>query len=57
VDGAIAQFRSAISSEPGYAAAHYELGRALNQKGRKDEAKQEFQRAVQLDPHLMPPGQ
>jgi Flp pilus assembly protein TadD len=57
LDSAVAQFRSAISSEPTYAAAHYELGLALNQKGQKDEAKKEFQKAMELDPHLMPPGQ
>jgi tetratricopeptide (TPR) repeat protein len=56
VDGAITQFRSAIQSEPGYAAAHYQLGLALNQKGEKDEAKKEFQRAAELDPHLTPPA-
>ena len=32
VDGAIAEFRSAIRSEPNYAAAHYQLGLALQQK-------------------------
>ncbi len=55
VDGAIAQFRSAIQSQPDYAAAHYQLGLALSQKGEKDEAKKEFQRAAELDPHLTAP--
>jgi Flp pilus assembly protein TadD len=55
VDAAIAQFRSAIQSEPNYAAAHFELGLALNQKGQKDDANKEFQRAGELDPHLMAP--
>jgi tetratricopeptide (TPR) repeat protein len=50
VDGAIAQFRSAISSEANYAPAHYQLGLALSQKGEKDEAAKEFRKAAELDP-------
>jgi Flp pilus assembly protein TadD len=49
VGGAIAQFRSAISSEPNYAAAHDQLGLALIEQGHKDEATQEFQKARALD--------
>ena len=33
IDGAIAQFRSAIQSEPNYAAAHFQLALALEQAG------------------------
>jgi len=55
VDAAIAEFRSAIRSEPNYAAAHYQLGLALQQSGKKDEAKKEFERAAELDPHLTVP--
>jgi Flp pilus assembly protein TadD len=55
LDGAIAQFRSAINSEPNYAPAHYELGLALQQSGKKDEATKEFQKAAELDPHLAAP--
>ena len=57
VDGAIAQFRSAIQSEPKYAAAHYQLALALRQKGEKAEAGKEFQKAAELDPRLTVPGQ
>jgi Flp pilus assembly protein TadD len=56
LEGAISQFRSAINSEPGYAAAHYQLGLALQQSGKKDEAMQEFHRAAELDPHSTGPG-
>jgi len=56
LDGAIAQFRSAIHSDANYAAAHYQLGLALSRKGEKDEASREFQRASELDPHLTAPG-
>ncbi|HEV3511674.1 MAG TPA: tetratricopeptide repeat protein [Candidatus Sulfotelmatobacter sp.] len=35
--------------------AHYELGLALQQSGKKDEAKQEFQKAADLDPHMPGP--
>jgi tetratricopeptide (TPR) repeat protein len=55
LDGAISQFRSAIAAVPAYAQAHYQLGLALKQKGDKQEAQKEFQRAVELDPHLTAP--
>jgi tetratricopeptide (TPR) repeat protein len=55
VDGAMAQFRSALNAEPSYAEAHYQLGLALRQSGQKDEAKKEFQRAAALDPSLTAP--
>jgi tetratricopeptide (TPR) repeat protein len=57
LDGAIAQFRSAIHSEPNYAAAHYQLGLALLRSGKNDEAKKELERAVELNPHLTVPAQ
>ena len=57
LEGAISQFRSAIHSEPKYAAAHFHLALALTQKGQKDEAKQEFQKAEDLDPALKAPAQ
>jgi tetratricopeptide (TPR) repeat protein len=56
VDGAISQFRSAIASSPSFAQAHYQLGLALTQKGQKQEAEAEFQRAKELDPHLTRPA-
>jgi tetratricopeptide (TPR) repeat protein len=57
LDGAIAQFRSAIQSLPAYARAHYQLGLALERKGNKEEASKEFQKAAELDPHLKAPVQ
>jgi Flp pilus assembly protein TadD len=56
LDGAISQLESAIHAEPTYAAAHYQLGLALQQSGKKDEAKKEFEKAGQLDPKLTPPA-
>src|SRR5437899_8444138 len=56
VDGAISQFRAAINSSPNYAAAHFELGLALRQQGKSEEAQKEFQKAAALDPRLTPPA-
>jgi Flp pilus assembly protein TadD len=56
VDGAIAQFRSAVSSSPDYGQAHYQLGLALRQKGASEESSNEFRRAAELDPQLKPPS-
>ena len=56
LQGAVSQFRSAINSEPNYAAAHYQLGLALQQSGNRNESQKEFQRAAELDPHLAAPG-
>src|SRR3982074_1954592 len=56
MEGAISQFRAAITSSPGYAAAHFQLGLALRQQGKSEEAQEEFQKAVRLDPSLPPPA-
>src|SRR5437667_7289307 len=56
LEGAISQFRAAINSSPDYAAAHFELGLALRQQGKSEEAQKEFQKAVTLDPRLTPPA-
>jgi tetratricopeptide (TPR) repeat protein len=53
--GAISQFRAAINSSPNYAAAHFELGVALLQQGKPEEAQEEFRKAATLDPRLTPP--
>ena len=52
LDGAIAQFRSAINSSAEYAQAHYQLAIALLRKGDKEESAREFQKAAQLDSRL-----
>jgi protein O-GlcNAc transferase len=53
LDGAISQFRAARATILDYAPAHFELGLALQQRGKKDEARQEFQRANELDAHFL----
>ncbi len=55
LDGAISQFRSAISAKPDYAAAHYELGLVLRRKGDAGGAAKELQEATRLDPRLVAP--
>ncbi len=55
VDGAISQFRAAITVRPDYAPAHYQLALALKGKGQSEEAAREFQKAAELDPHLKAP--
>jgi Flp pilus assembly protein TadD len=51
----MSQFRAAISSSPKYAAAHFELGMALRQQGKSEEAQEEFRKAAELNPRLTPP--
>ena len=55
IEGAISQFRAAISSSPTYAAARFELAVALRQQGKSEEAQKEFRKAAELDPRLTPP--
>jgi tetratricopeptide (TPR) repeat protein len=44
--------QSAEGNEPSLAAAHWRLGLILEKEGHKDQAKQELQEALQLDPSL-----
>ena len=48
MDEAIIQFREAIKADPGNIDAHSYLGLALRTLGREREAKEEFDRAAQL---------
>jgi Flp pilus assembly protein TadD len=56
LDGAIAQFNSAIAASPQYAPAHYQLGVALDRKGLKEAAEKEYRKAAELDAHLGVPS-
>ena len=56
LEGAVSQFRAALVATPDYAPAHFELGLALQQQGNKEEARREFHRANELDPHFSPPA-
>ena len=51
---AIAQFREAIRLAPDNADAHYALGVALQQAGAAAEAREHFEQARKLAPHLYP---
>lgn len=53
--GAVDAFRRATATLETYAPAHYQLGRALQQLGRIDDARAAFARARQLNPSLVPP--
>jgi Flp pilus assembly protein TadD len=55
VEGSIEKFRAALKLSPDFAAAHFQLGVALHEKGDVAQASAEFEKAHQLDPHLKPP--
>jgi eukaryotic-like serine/threonine-protein kinase len=48
-------FARAIQAFDGYAAAHYQLGRALQRLGEREAAQAAFRHAQQLNPSLIPP--
>jgi tetratricopeptide (TPR) repeat protein len=52
MNAAIACFRKAIELDPKYAPAHYNLGKAVHDKGQVDTAIACFRKAVELDPKL-----
>ena len=49
---AVAEFRQAVTADPGYAAAWRNLGYALDKSGQVDEAVAAYQKALQLEPEL-----
>ena len=52
LDKAIPQFQKVIELDPGFAAAHFELGKVLFRKNALPEAILRFQEALKLDPKL-----
>jgi len=52
VNEAIQTLQSAIANNPNLAAAHYQLGLALNQRGERDRAMSEWQQAVRIQPTM-----
>jgi Flp pilus assembly protein TadD len=55
LDAAMREFQAAIQESPDYARAHYGLAWALRAEGNLTEARAEFSKAHQLDPHLQAP--
>ena len=55
LEGAVSQFRAAITLAPDYAPAHFQLAEALRATGSSEGGAQEFQRAAELDPQLKQP--
>jgi hypothetical protein len=51
LDGAIANYRAAITCEPDYLEAHCNLGVALKEKGKLDEALVSYLAALAINPH------
>ena len=52
LDEAIAEYKQAITLDPKFALAHYNLGIALRAKGQVEAAIAEFKQAIRLDPKL-----
>lgn len=50
--GAETSYRSAVALQPNNAVAHYNLGAVMARLGRKDQARQELQKALSLDQNL-----
>ena len=55
LEGALAQFQSAIHVSPQYAPAHFQLAVALQRKGDLAGARAEYKKASHLDPQLQSP--
>lgn len=55
LDGAIAQYETALALSPGDMEAHNDLGNALLTKGRADDAIVQYRKALEMDPAWMPP--
>ena len=51
-DEAVSSYRKALSIDPDYVAAHYNLGNALKDQGKLDEALASYQKAISLRPDL-----
>ena len=49
LDGAISQFRAAVTLAPEYSQAHRRLAEALDRKGEKAQAQEEFRKASELE--------
>ena len=58
INSALAQLQAVVTSSPDNAVAHFQLGRAYLASGRPDgreSARQQFERAIQLQPNLIQP--
>jgi superkiller protein 3 len=51
VEEGIGRIRAAVQADPGLVPAHFALGTALLQSGRRDEAAAEYRRVLELRPN------
>jgi Tfp pilus assembly protein PilF len=54
LDAAVERFQAAIQLDPDNAQAHYQLAKALQQKGQREAAEAEYQKAKKINPRVKP---
>ena len=48
VEEAVAEFEAALSLDPNYTVAYFQMGQALEKLGRPEEARQTYQRGIEV---------
>jgi tetratricopeptide (TPR) repeat protein len=54
IDAALERFEAAVKLDPDNAQVHYQLAKALQQKGQREAAEKEYQKAKKINPRLKP---